>query len=71
MAEAQDIKKDYWIARDSDGDLAIFNSKPRKTGIYNGSWIWVGEKGISVNLPEWWLPEIKFNNSPQPLKLKE
>lgn len=39
----ENIDKDFkWIARDSDGELYIFNSKPTKT-----DWDWVTTKNIN------------------------
>lgn len=60
-----------WIARDRDGSLWIYESKP----VLNSEkeyFIVIEKKfGSSLNttLPEKWFPEVTFENSPRQVEL--
>ena len=58
-----------WIARDRNGELWIYDHKPiKKDGIFQSDFSL--EECRAAELPEWVLPEITFNNSPQEVELK-
>ena len=63
---------EYWIARDKDNALWLFNAKPIKneslgvfvgTGFENG--YWCEEYALDENL----LPEVTYENSPQKIEI--
>ena len=56
-----------WIARDRDGDLYLYPSKPRK-GDYRFTCGYVYEDYINLDSDEF--PEVTFENSPQEVELK-
>ena len=55
-----------WIARDSDGELKLYNSQPMTmTGWF------APQRGFdSLELNEQLFPEVTFDNSPQQIELK-
>lgn len=60
------FKKGIWIARDEDGRLYVYSSKPKK---YKDRWSNLGEFrcGASADLivlPSSWYKNVKFENSP-------
>lgn len=56
-----------WIARDKDGELYLYPSKPIK-GDYRFVCGYVYEDYINLNGDEF--PEVTFENSPQDVELK-
>jgi hypothetical protein len=56
-----------WIARDKDGELYLYPSKPRK-GDYRFVCGYVYEDYINLNYDEF--PEVTFENSPVQVELK-
>lgn len=56
-----------WIARDLDGELYLYPSKPRK-GDYRFVCGYVYEDYINLNGDEF--PEVTFENSPVQVELK-
>lgn len=60
---------EFWIARDSDGELWVYDYKPiKKDGIFQCGFE-LDECGAS-ELPEWWFNEVTFENSPRQVELK-
>lgn len=58
-----------WIARDSCGELWAYDHKPiKKDGIFQSDFEL--DKCFAAELPEWVLPEVTFENSPQEIELK-
>lgn len=58
-----------WIARDSNGELWAYDHKPiKKDGIFQSDFEL--DECIASELPEWWLNEVTFENSPQQVELK-
>ena len=58
----------FWIARDSNGELWAYNHKPiQKYGIFQSDFEL--DKCVASELPEWVLPEVPFENSPQEVEL--
>ena len=56
---------ELWIARDKDGDLAMYDVYPTENGF--GCW----ESSGNYYKIDWRLfPEITFENSPQEIELK-
>ena len=55
-----------WIARDKNGDLCVYGSKPERFDdeVY-------GDYGKYQKLPEEWFPEVTWENSPKELIIKE
>ena len=62
LIKKKDIK--LWVARDVDGELNLFNEYP----ILNDE-IWMST-GVIVAVPDEWLPEVTWENSPQEVELK-
>ena len=62
---------DFWIARDEDGDLFLYNQKPSilKTGIDPWDCFQTPNKEFLVISNELF-PEVTFENSPQKVELK-
>ena len=56
-----------FIARDKDGELYLYPSKPRN-GDYRFTCGYVYEEFINLNGDEF--PEVTFGNSPQEVELK-
>ena len=59
-----------WIARDKDGSLNSFASKPEIDDYELGTWFSDDGK-LSSSLQNYWFPEIRFENSPIELVIKE
>lgn len=63
--------KSIWIARGKDGSLIAYKEKPEwDTGMN----CWIMEGGIPWGLrilPQSWLPEVTWENSPIELVIKE
>lgn len=60
------FKKGIWIARDEDGSLYVYASKPKKCKDYNTQ---LGEFRCNatcemMKLPSSWYKNVKFKNSP-------
>ena len=51
-----------WIARDKDGDLWAFPSKPERD-ILSYSWITTNDE-VCCRIPTDWFPELTWENSP-------
>ena len=51
-----------WIARDKDGDLWAFPSKPERD-ILSYTWITIDDV-YSCRIPNDWLPEVTWENDP-------
>ena len=58
----------YWIARDEDGELYLFDEEPK----LHKSYIWSTstECGSSFRIDSDLFPEVTFENSPQEVELK-
>lgn len=54
-----------WIAREPEGMLNGFSSKPVWDRVYK---CWQGRE--IINLYDSWFPEITFENSPQQVEIK-
>lgn len=54
-----------WIARDEDGELHLFCSKPIKSGLY-----WIAGFGNELCINDNLFPEVTFENSPQEVEIK-
>ena len=59
------MEQEMWLARDKDGDLAMYELKPFKDE-RAGQWT-VG--GQYVFLPDNWFPEVKWSDD-EPTKVK-
>lgn len=58
-----------WIARDRNGELWIYDHKPiKKDEIFQSNFEL--EECRAAEIPEWILPEVTFENSPQQVELK-
>lgn len=59
---------EYWIARDDDMELYMYNEQPR----LNRMRIWSvsTESGKSYRLDSDLFPEVTFENSPQQVEIK-
>lgn len=53
-----------WIARDSSGQLFVYNEKPQK-----GSFIWFPSDGYVTELKRKLFPEVKWED-PEPTKVQ-
>ena len=61
-----------WIARDLNGDLCLYDRKPKLSEEVEGVWV-CSQYGEFVNvivLPSEYFPEVTFENSPQEVELK-
>ena len=59
----------FWIARDEDRTLCVYNNKPILSKEVNG--LWVCDKFTTVNtLSSDYFPEVTFENSPQQIKIE-
>ena len=63
----------FWIARDEDGSLWMFDDKPIKIKNFWG----VNRENEKYTQPkparplyDWYFPEVTFKNSPQQVELK-
>ena len=59
-----------WIARDKDGSLNAFASKPEIDDYGLDTWF-PSDGKLSSPLQKYWFPEIRFENSPIELVIKE
>lgn len=60
---------ELWIARDSNGELWVYDHTPIKNAdIFQSNFDL--EESRCFELPEWLLPEVTFRNSPQKVELK-
>ena len=58
----------FWIARDKDGSLWIFEEKPT---FFEGGSSWVCNFGKNyAALDNSWFPEVTFENSPKEVEIK-
>lgn len=58
-----------WIARDSNGELWIYDHKPiKKYEIFQSDFEL--DKCFASELPAWVLPEVTFENSPKEVEIK-
>ena len=61
-----------WIARDLNGDLCLYDKKPKLSEEVEGVWV-CSQYGEFVNvivLPSEYFPEVTFENSPVQIELK-
>ena len=58
----------YWIARDDDMELYLYNEQPRLNRMH--IWSVSTECGKSYRLDSDLFPEVTFENSPQEVELK-
>ena len=59
----------FWIARDINGELWIYDHKPiKKNEIFQSDFSL--EECRAAELPEWVLTEVTFENSPQEVEIK-
>lgn len=58
-----------WIARDTDGELYLYPSKPIK-GDYRFTCRYIYEDYILLNSEEDCFPSVTFDNSPQQVEIK-
>ena len=61
----------FWIARDLNGDLCLYDKKPKLSEEIEGVWV-CGQYGEPVNviaLPFEYFPEVTFDNSPIQVEL--
>ena len=56
-----------YIARDKDNSLILFECEPICDDI-NGEWY--SKSGYVFGLPDFYFPEVTFENSPQEIELK-
>ena len=62
---------EYWIARDKDGTLWLFDMKPIKNENYFSCAVdSYGRWSEECELKEHMFPEVTFENSPQKIELK-
>ena len=57
---------EFWIARDKDGDIALYYEKPTLDRLEE---FWCNAPfgmRLSIN----WFPEVTFENSPQKVKIE-
>lgn len=62
-----------WIARDSDNELFLFESKPVLRGCDETDYLWyepLDKFERCSKLDEFLFPEVTFENSPQEVELK-
>ena len=57
--------KEYWIARDFNGDLYLYDKKPIKPKVYSRCFHPVDGSNEYYKIDERLFPEITFENSPQ------
>ena len=60
--------KTYWIARDQDGQVSIFASKPERNKV--GQWVSSDRKYYGT-LPCFIVPKLKWENEPIQVEIKE
>lgn len=63
----------YWIGRDKDGGLYLYNYKPRKNEILERFTCSIkpdGEWSEEYELDSHLFPEVTFENSPQEVEIK-
>lgn len=66
----EDKLRKLWIARDRDGALYIFEDKPiLDEGVYEPDWSASSKHWFEL-LPDYIMPEVTFDNSPQQVELK-
>ena len=58
-----------WIARLSINLLYVYTEKPEKQTTKTGDSVFT-LKGVILELPEEWFPEVTFENSPQKVEIK-
>lgn len=57
-----------WIARDKDGMLYLYDSKPHL--LSDNASYYDSDNGCFYDIPINWFPELTFENSPQEVELK-
>ncbi len=57
---------ELFIARDKDNSLLLFECKP----ICDTDGDWYSTDGYTFGLPDYYFPEVKFENSPMRVELK-
>lgn len=58
-----------WIARDKDGKLRLFNSKPQKHESKAHNHYWIETVGGSFIIDSDSFPEVTFKNSPKQVEV--
>lgn len=63
----------FWIARDGDGNLCLFDDEPVLRGNDNIDYLYFDSldstKGY-IKLPRDYFPDLTFDNSPQQVEIK-
>lgn len=62
-----------WIARDGDGQLALFEKEPVLNGCDEIDYLYFESKNLMdgyIKLPRDYFPEVIFENSPREVELK-
>ena len=61
-----------WIARDIDGNLCLYDKKPKLSEEIGGIWVCSQyDELVKVTvLPSEYFPEVTFENSPQEIEIK-
>lgn len=62
-----------WIARDKSGNIALYKRKPHmRYDFFRRSCLWYydNSNGDYISLPDSYLPEVTFENSPQEVEIK-
>lgn len=63
---------EFWIARDKDGSLWMYNDEPvlRSEDSFGVKPNQNGKTKPAKQLRDWYFPEVTFENSPQQVEIK-